>query len=366
MNLELTLEHLALRDSVRGYLESAPAPTGSSTATTAYWRGITGLGVTGLLIPESSGGGGATMTEAGIVLAELGRVLDPGPWMSTSVVVPRALARLEFGDRAAGLLGEIAAGTTIAALDVCGLRAPAAEAVRRGGEVVLNGTLAAVPDVSAAQVLLVPARDHGAVALFAVESASAGADFAVITGVDRSRERCRVTLRDAPARCLGQVGADTAGAIVDDVLIAAAADAVGAAGALLDLTVEYAKTRTQFGRPIGAFQAVAHLCVDMYETVELARGGVLRGLWAADSADDRERHSAAVELKAFSGRLATVGEIAVQVFGGIGFTWEHPAHRYFERLLSWSAYLGSPERYLREVGARFARDHATASRVTYG
>jgi hypothetical protein len=127
----------------------------------------------------------------------------------------------------------------------------------------------------------------------------------------------------------------------DDLLVAHAADALGAAAAVLDIAVEYAKVRHQFGQPIGAFQAVQHLCVDMYETVELARGGVLHAAWAADTGDP-VRHAAALRLKAFADRLATVGDTAIQVLGGIGFTREHDAHRYLRRLLGWSTAFMSP------------------------
>jgi alkylation response protein AidB-like acyl-CoA dehydrogenase len=158
-------------------------------------------------------------------------------------------------------------------------------------------------------------------------------------------------LDDVPAQRLGAVSTDTLEALADDVLIAHAADAVGAAAAVMSRAVEYAKVRTQFDQPIGSFQAVQHLCVDMYETVELARSGVIHALWAADAAEPAERHLAALRAKAFAGRLATVGDTAIQVFGGIGFTWEHDAHLYLKRLLSWSALLGGPDEYLERVGA---------------
>ena len=138
------------------------------------------------------------------------------------------------------------------------------------------------------------------------------------------------------------------------MVIAWAADALGAAQAILNLVVEYAKVRRQFGQPIGAFQAVQHLCVDMYETVELARSGVIHALWAADAGHRAERHAAAMRTKAFSGRLAAVGDTAIQVFGGIGYTWEHDAHLYLKRLLSWSAFRGGADRYLVQLGAQFA------------
>jgi alkylation response protein AidB-like acyl-CoA dehydrogenase len=125
---------------------------------------------------------------------------------------------------------------------------------------------------------------------------------------------------------------------------------LGAATTVMNMAVEYAKVRRQFDQPIGSFQAVQHLCVDMYETVELARSGVLHALWAADAAPPAERHLAAVRAKAFAGQLATVADTAIQVFGGIGYTWEHDAHLYLKRLLGWSTFLGGSDRYLQEVG----------------
>jgi alkylation response protein AidB-like acyl-CoA dehydrogenase len=142
--------------------------------------------------------------------------------------------------------------------------------------------------------------------------------------------------------------------LVDDVTVAYATDALGAAEAVMKLAIEYAKVRKQFDQPIGSFQAVQHLCVDMYETVELARSGVIHALWAADAAEPAERHQAALRAKAFAGRLASVGDTAIQVFGGIGFTWEHDAHLYLKRLLGWSAFLGGTDSYLEQVGAGLA------------
>ena len=136
--------------------------------------------------------------------------------------------------------------------------------------------------------------------------------------------------------------------------IAWAADALGAARAVMNLAVEYAKVRRQFGQPIGAFQAVQHLCVDMYETVELARSGVIHALVGRRRRQSRGTALAALRTKAFAGRLAAVGDTAIQVFGGIGYTWEHDAHLYLKRLLSWSAFLGGPDQCLVQLGAQFA------------
>jgi alkylation response protein AidB-like acyl-CoA dehydrogenase len=362
MNLELTDEQVALRDTARSFLaEKAPIsghvrqllddPIGT---TEAVWRGLADLGTTGLLVPEEYGGAGMTMVEAGVVAEELGAGLHPGPWLSTAVAATRALTRLGAKDDAAvELLTGIADGTktvTVGFPEIAGVAAH-----RQGDGVVLRGEIAAVPDAAAADVLLTLAEDSGGTGLFAVKTDPPGISVVAERGIDQTRKRFRVTLDAAPANRLGAASPDDVAAVIDDILIATAADALGAARAVMDLAVEYAKVRKQFGQVIGSFQAIQHLCVDMYETVELARSGVIHALWAADNAGPDERHLAALRVKAFAGRLATVGDTAIQVFGGIGYTWEHDAHLYLKRLLSWSELLGRPDQYLTEIGARLTK-----------
>ncbi|OBH03554.1 acyl-CoA dehydrogenase family protein [Mycobacterium sp. E1747] len=362
MNLELSDEQVALRDTTRRYLAEKASiaehvrpllddPTGS---TEPVWRGLAGLGTTGLLVPEAYGGAGMTMVEAGIVAEELGAALHPGPWLSTAVAAARALTRLGPIDAAAELLSGIADGTMIATVCFLDAKTASVAASRQGGDDVLRGAITAVPDAAAAHVLLVLAENGGGQGLFAVRTDSPGVSIVPERGIDQTRKQFRVTLDSAPAQRLAAASPGDVAAVIDDVLIAKAADALGAARAVMTAAIEYAKTRTQFGQPIGSFQAVQHLCVDMFETVELGRSGVIHALWAADNADDDERRQSAVRTKAFAGRLATVGDTAIQVFGGIGYTWEHDAHLYLKRLLGWSAFLAGPDRYLTELGARLA------------
>jgi alkylation response protein AidB-like acyl-CoA dehydrogenase len=291
-----------------------------------------------------------TMVDAGIVAEELGAALHPGPWLSSAVAATRALSRT--GADAGPLLAGIADGSTIATLGP--LHGARPTAVESGDGVLLRGDITALPDAAAADVLLVLAENRDGLGLHAVDMASTGVAVTARTHVDQTTKLFDVGLDDAVAKRLSPVSTDVAQAIVDDVLIAYAADALGAAHAVLTLAVDYAKVRRQFDQPIGSFQAVQHLCVDMYETVELARGGVIHALWAADSADPTEHHLAALRAKAFGGRLATVGDTAIQVFGGIGFTWEHDAHLYLRRLLSFSAMAGGSDRYLEAIGKHLA------------
>ncbi len=369
MNLELTDEQVALRDTTRRFLaEKAPIsghvrellddPTGVDQV---VWRGLADLGTTGLLVPEENGGAGMTMVEAGIVAEELGAALHPGPWLSSAVAATRALTRLGGGvsanDGAGKILAGIADGTTVATVGFLGFGNVSVEVSGQRDDIVLRGAIAAVPDAAAADVLLVLAQDAAGTALFAVNTASPGVSVQAERGIDQTRKRFGVTLDDAPAQRLATASPDAVAAVIDDVLIATAADALGSARAVMDLAIEYAKVRKQFGQLIGSFQAIQHLCVDMFETVELARSGVIHALWASDAhaAQADERHLAALRAKAFAGRLATVGDTAIQVFGGIGYTWEHDAHLYLKRLLSWSGLLGGPDKYLTEIGARLAK-----------
>jgi alkylation response protein AidB-like acyl-CoA dehydrogenase len=359
MNLELTDEQVALRDTVRRFLaEKAsvaahvrPLLDDQTGTTREVWKGLVDLGATGVLVPQEFGGSGMTMVEAGIVAEELGAALHPGPWLSTAVAATRALTRLvpaAPNSDAAALLTGIAAGTTVATVGPltgpCGV-------VENG---VLDGDIAALPDAIGADVVLVLANEGGRTGLFVVDATADGVCAAKRTHADATRKLFDVTFDLVPARLLAFPSEDDIAAFVDDVLIANAADALGAAQAVMTMAIEYAKVRRQFDQPIGSFQAVQHLCVDMYETVELARSGVIHAVWAADAADPAEHHLAALRAKAFAGRLASVGDIAIQVFGGIGYTWEHDAHLYLKRLLGWSTFLGGSDAYLEDVGRRLA------------
>jgi alkylation response protein AidB-like acyl-CoA dehydrogenase len=361
MNLELTDEQIALRDTVRSYLAERaslaehvrPLLDDDTGTTEPVWRGLAELGATGLLVPPEYDGAGMTMVEAGIVAEELGAGLHPGPWLSSAVAATRAVTRFEVdSDLAAPLFTGIADGTTIATLGP--LEGARPSVVEHGGGVALRGEVDNVWDLGAADVMLVVADDGNGTGLFAVQTSTPGIDSTLQAGIDQTRKRFRVRFDDTPAQRLAIASPDVVEALIDDVIIAWAADALGAARAVLDLVIEYAKVRRQFGQPIGAFQAVQHLCVDMYETVELARSGVIHALWAADAGSRAERHAAALRTKAFAGRLAAVGDTAIQVFGGIGYTWEHDAHLYLKRLLSWSAFLDCSDRYLVQLGAQFA------------
>jgi alkylation response protein AidB-like acyl-CoA dehydrogenase len=329
VNLELSDEQVALRDTVRRAL-AAEAPDQT-------WERLAALGALDVLVPTSRGGSGLAMVEAAIVSEELGRARYAGPWLATAVAAVRAAgaagASFVPGERTAAVALPWPGHAPAFTLDATGR-------VHGSQEHVLGAPLA--------DVLLLPARRDREVVLVAVEGVEAVAE----AGLDATTSLGNVSVDGADGEVVGSLPEGALDAVRDDVLVAWAADAVGAARAVLALAVEHAKVRHQFGQPIGAFQAVQHLLVDALETVELFAAGVLYAAWAADAGDPSERHLAALRLKAFAARLATVGDIAIQVLGGIGYTWEHDAHRYLRRLLGWSVAFGSASSYQVEVGRR--------------
>jgi alkylation response protein AidB-like acyl-CoA dehydrogenase len=357
VDLELTGEQTALRDAVARFLaDRAPITPyvreqlASERGTTdAVWDGLTALGVTGLLVS------GGDMTTVGVVLEQLGRAVHPGPFLSSAVAATRAMLRLA-PEAERDLIARLANGTTIGTVAILepGLAhgwEGARCAVERSAR--LTGEKRPVLDAMAADVFLVLAGDLG---LYAVDRHAPGVEVEPLVSIDGTRKMGVLRLRDAPAHLVGRGGHAAIEPVIDDVLVALASDALGAADRALELAVEYAKVREQFGKPIGSFQAVQHLCVGMLEAVELTRGAVLFAQWAADHAPADDYHRAAVMAKAHGGALVGVAESAIQVFGGIGYTWEHDVHLFYKRLLSFDAYLGSSTAHLRALGAAHIAD----------
>jgi len=311
------------------------------------------LGWTGLLVEERWGGAGAGMLEAIIVAEELGAHLTSMPFVSSAVLAATALSA---GGSAAqqerwlpGLAsGELAGGAAVTGstgriglIDV--------QAVGDGDGVVLRGSSGFVLDGGAADILLVAARRAGAPdpELYIVERSSAGLEVTELLTVDRTRRLASVELRDV------QVGESArlprSASALDTLLqrgsVAVAADAVGAARRALDMAVDYARTREQFGRPIGAFQAIKHKLADMYLLVQgaaLAVEGAAEALDAGQDMGQDARRLVAV-AGAYSREAATkVTGDAIQVHGGTGYTWEHDCHRLFKRAKFDEAFLGDP------------------------
>ncbi len=347
MNLELDAEQVALRDTVRRVLADEapvadgvrPLAEGGSWSPDRAWKRLGDVGALDLLIAEAAGGSGLGMIEATLVAEEVGRALYAGPWLATAVASVRAAA-------AAG--GTFAPGRRPVAVALPWPGQGPGFEVDVAGRV--RGQQAHVLGAAVADVVLVPAKAAEGLVLVAVEEAPVVSE----PGIDPATAFGTVIADGIAGSIVGTLPEGALDAVRQDVLVAWAADALGCARAALDLTVEHARVRHQFGQPIGAFQAVQHLCVDALETVELAGAGVLHGAWAADAGEPAERRLAALRCKAFADRLATVGDIAIQVLGGIGYTWEHDAHLRLRRLLAWSVAFGPASSSRVELGRTLA------------
>ena len=348
MDAEFSEEQEQLRESTRRFLtERAPLAyvremyDDERGTTDAVWTGLVELGVTGLLAPEEHGGAGMGMVDMAVVLEELGRAVHPGPFTASAVGAVSILTLA--GDESGELLPALATGrrtATLAHLEPdrrAEWRVPATAARPVGSTWQIDGTKAHVADAAAADTVLVTATDpDGALGVFAVDRRDPGVTVVASPTVDGSRKEATVTLAGAAAR---RVGADRATDVVaetvDRLTTAAVVEGVGTATRALELCVEYAKERQQFGVPIGSFQAVQHLCADMLRAVELARAAAYYACWACDAADARERHRAATMALAFAGdELYRVGANTIQIHAGVGFTWEHDAHLFYKRLLT--------------------------------
>jgi alkylation response protein AidB-like acyl-CoA dehydrogenase len=352
VDFEFSPEQEMLRSSVRAFL-AAKAPLSavragydSAEVDPALWAGLVELGVVGLLVPDDHGGAGMGMVDAAVVVEELGRAVCPAPYASSAI----GAAALADAD----LLPALADGSTIGTVAIFEpgtryeWRAPSTRATRAGAAWTLAGEKVRVADATAAGVALVTALDdNGQLGVFAT-----GAFTAEPTPtVDGSRKQGRITLHGAPARRIEAGDAEVAVArALDRLGVAAVVDGVGAAQRALELAVEYAKEREQFDKPIGAFQAVQHLCADMLRTVELGRAAGYYACWALDDAAPEEAHRAATLARAFAAdAFPQLGATAIQIFGGIGFTWEHDIHLYYKRLLTVASELGTAADHLEEL-----------------
>lgn len=364
MNFAFSEEQEELRKMVRSFLEAKSSETAVREQMetevgydTAVWSQMAGeMALQGLAIPEEFGGQGFSFIELGVVLEEMGRALLCAPYFSSVVLAANAL--LLSGDDAAkkAYLPGIASGETIATLattepsgrwDEAGITI---EAKGSGSDFTISGTKSFVLDGHTANLIIVAARTAKGVSLFAVDGNAAGLTRTALSTMDQTRKQAKLEFNNTPAKLIGAEGAG--GAILSQVndlaAVALAAEQVGGAQKVLEMAVQYAKDRIQFGRPIGSFQAIKHKCADMLLEVESAKSAAYYGMWCAAEMNE-ELPSVASLAKAYcSEAYFHAAAENIQIHGGIGFTWEHPAHLYFKRAKSSELIFGDPT-YHREL-----------------
>ncbi|MFE4919700.1 acyl-CoA dehydrogenase family protein [Streptomyces sp. NPDC056661] len=327
-----------LRAAVRSLLadrSDAPTVIARIESDTPYdpqlWKALgADIGAAGLLVPEKLGGQGAGHREAAVVLEELGRSVAPVPYLTSAVVATEVLLALGSEDGpVAELLGELAAGRKVAVLTVPFPAAPGSSSAAEAVTGTLDGTVTAVADAAAADVLLVPTTDG----LYAVEAAAHGVTVEPLVALDQTRPLATVTLTAATGTRLADAAAARS-AVRRGLLAGAgllASEQLGLAEWCLTETVRYTRERHQFNRPIGSFQALKHRMAQLWLEVVSARAAA-RNAADALATGSPDTPLAVAVAQAYCSKVAVhAAEECVQLHGGIGMTWEHPAHLYLKR-----------------------------------
>jgi alkylation response protein AidB-like acyl-CoA dehydrogenase len=351
MQFELSETQRAIKDAAREFFEhelkSADVRRLIETNTAfdpSLWRKCADQGYTGLMFPEQYGGVGLGLVEMAATLEEMGRALLPGPFVSTVLLAGTALdsgvnERLKETSLASIGRGEARASLALLERSASWRReAVAMDARHHAGDYELTGEKLFVGDAMLADFLIVAARtgDARELVLLLVPSTTPGLQTVPTPGVDLTRRLYRVSFDRVrvPGDHLIARGADAEAALDHAINVTAlglSAEMVGGMQYLLDQTVAYAKTRTQFGRPIGAFQAVQHRCVDMFALVEGSRSATYYAAWALGQRDPAAELAVSVAKAYASDAFREVGNMAIQVQGGMGFTWENDTHLYYRR-----------------------------------
>jgi alkylation response protein AidB-like acyl-CoA dehydrogenase len=366
-DLTYTEAETDLRSAVRSVLDEKAAAAAvlartetPDTYDTGLWRTLAAqVGCAGLLIPEAHGGAGASFCEAAVVCEEIGRTVAPVPFIGSAVIATVALLELGVAD----LLGPLAAGTTTAALAVPFESAPMVRpepTVRIGGPgegdqagmYRLTGSVKGVADALPADWLIIPA-DGVPYGVYLVAADAEGMRRIPVTSLDMTRQLADLELDGARARLLGS-GPAAEKAVMTALRAGAAmlaAEQLGLAERALDITLAYAKRRYQFARPVGSFQALKHRFADWWVAVTQARAAS-RYAAACLAADDPDVAVAVALAKSVCSDTAVLaGQEMVQLHGGIGFTWEHPAHLYLKRAKSSALALGTADRHRAALAA---------------
>lgn len=382
MNVALSEEQELLRASAREFLgrECPPATVRAwmespRAVSEALWKQIAGLGWPGLVLAEEHGGAGLGAVELSLLLEETGRALLPGPLFATLVLGALPIAELGSEAQRRDLLPALAAGR----LRVTGSLEPGDDALadacvrarRAKPGWRLDGARRFVLDADTVDRMVVAARleSEPSPALFLVDPRTRGVGVRRVDHADPTRSFCELVLEDVAVgdeALLGDAPAAPAAyeRVLDLARVALCAEMCGSAERALELSLAFAKTREQFGRPIGSFQAVAHRCADMLVRVEAARSATCQAAWMLAEAEP-EGHVAACMAKSYcSEACPAVAGDAIQIHGGLGFTWDQDLHLHYKRTKTNALLLGNVE-WCREEIARSLLD-ARISRVKSG
>ena len=365
MNFAFSDEQEEFRRQVRKWLEqNAPSSVVRQLMETEsgfdrdLWKETANLGWQAMAISEEYGGAGFGYLELVILFEEMGRSLFPAPFLSTIGLATPLISDLGTEEQKKEMLSAIAAGERTAAVaftEPSGQWDPGlveTSAIADGDGWLIEGRKSFVVDGASADVLLVSARSEGGVGIFLVPGDSDSVERRGLETLDQTRKLAEVTFSRAKANLIGEPEQAIAALprMLDKAIVLLAAEQVGGAQKCLEMSVDYAKTRHQFGRPIGSFQAIKHKCADMLVQVESAKSAAYYAGWAA-SEDNDELPTVAPLAKSYcSEAYFFCASENIQIHGGIGFTWEHDAHLYFKRAKSSQLLFGDPAYHRARLG----------------
>ena len=374
MNFDFTTDQYQLRDSVRRFLADRWGPKRLRVAASKFdpdlWKGLCDLGLQTLLVPEAEDGAGLSLVDVSLILEEFGRALVPGPMVDT-ILASDIVARFGTPAQKASLLPAIASGACRVAFahaeagvghiaqDV------ALEAINVAGEWRLQGRKILVPAAQAATLLIVSAKTgSGPAGLFICDATSEHIAIEPHRAIDPDSLLCQVNFNGAIAQLIGaSSGTGPLGRMLETSALAAATQMVGIAAAALDIAVAYAKQRTQFDRPIGSFQAIKHKCADMLVAVESARSSVYYASWAVAEDDPVLPLAVSMAKAACGDACRLVCNDALQIHGGVGFTWEYDIHLYLKRGKLFEYAFGDASLHRERVASIVLDGHPGASAV---
>jgi len=354
MDFALTEDQRAIQESARGFLNDAAsadivraAVAGATGFDAELWQGVTEMGFVGLMVPEAHGGLGFGAVEAALVLEEMGRCLAPVPYFETAILAVQAVMAGGDARQQAALLPRLAGGTRAS------VAGTAERPVLSGDRLTGRADFATFAHV--ADLILVLTRCERIVAL---EADTPGLSIDALPSLDRTRRFASLTFDCAvtPDRVLARAG--VAGRVLTVGAGLLAAEQTGAAQYSLDATVDYVKQRIQFGRAIGSFQAVKHMLADMTLLVEASRSAAYYAAATIDEDGAELAEACHVARSYASDAFRSIAGDAIQLHGGIGFTWEHHAHLYFKRARASASWLGSADSHREALAAIILKDAA--------
>jgi alkylation response protein AidB-like acyl-CoA dehydrogenase len=364
MQFGLSESQQILKDTARKFFagESPIATVRKAIETeTAFdatlWTKLAEQGFTGIITPEEYGGMGLGNVELVLLMEEAGYALLPGPFFSTVALAGNVIDACASPEQKKEYLGRIADGrarATVALVEAAGSWDTEGLKLSFAGN-KLNGTKLFVTDAAVADVIVVIGGDG----IFVVDAKAPGVHVEPMKGMDLARKLYSVDFSNTPAERLGNAGGLSRA--LDVATTALCAEMTGGMQRVLELAVGYAKTRKQFGKPIGIFQAVQHLCADMYLETESSRSAVYYAAWALEENMPDAMAAVSVAKMYASDASRSVGNRGIQVHGGMGFTWENDIHLYYRRAKASETMLGDAT-FHRERIARLVIDGAAVNK----